>query len=183
MAPLSVSMRGIIAELCAPPDELAFSVLSASLLANKKIFVPMEFDQYGYHGAYLREHEAEALFKDATVDRLSAFRTAVENGEGLQAQMIEFVQWKAEMKMEKSGRVVVTRKLRMKKRGEEGTGTLIMVLDPSMGGLVVDYDYDYFAGQPRKFQDKGEYLECVEEGEMDAESFGSFVDTWLEKGV
>jgi len=94
--------------------------------------------------------------------------------------MIEFAQWKAELKMDSNGRVVVTRKLSVKKR-DDPEGSVVMVVAPAMNGIVLQFESGGFHESESWVDKGGEYLECVEEGEMNAEDFCTFIDMWLEK--
>ena len=98
--------------------------------------------------------------------------------------MIEFAQWKAEMKMESNGRFVVTRKLSVKKR-EDQEASAVMVIALVMNGIVLQLESGGFHESESWVDKRGEYLECIEEGisPPPLDAWASLVPRWFERTI
>ena len=179
MAEISIPMGAVILEICAPDDETAFAAAIEKFESTMPSFVPLDPKLQQHHGLLLREEDAKAIFSDKTVDKYETFRKSVEGGKGVRAMLVELAQQRADLRMEATGRVVVTRRLRVKKRGDP-EDTLVWVIMPSMAGAIMQFESAKLH-ESDLWVENGEYLEFVEKGEMSYEHFCLFLRTWRER--
>lgn len=167
---------GLVNELFADADVIAFDKLSTQMMKNNRNFVPFDPDVHSCDGAIIQSETK--FFADTDNDRYATFKNALKNNIPLKVQTVRFAQWRAELTMEKSGRVVVKRSLRVsKKEIASGGSPMIVVLYPGLNNAIIQSHLDVFKND-KKFEAKGNWLECSEEIEVGAKEFMNYVDVF-----
>jgi hypothetical protein len=167
---------GLVNELFADPDLVAFDKLYERMIATDPNFVPFDPELHSCHGAIIQFHKK--FFAASDTDRYATFKNAIKGKTPLTIQTIRFAQWRAELKLEKTGRVVVTRSLRVnKKEMARGGSPMILVIHPGLNNVAIPSHLDEFKKHPN-FKENGEWLEYSEELEMCAKNFSSYVDVF-----